>query len=78
MTDDDDKFDDGEYIAEKACEIYKKGHQNGVLAERKRFKEYFTKCANQLDFGNDSPNTVIHKLIELMDDAIKDIMNKTE
>lgn len=71
--------DDGDFIAEKAVEIYKKGRENGMLEERERFKEYFTKCAKELDFGDDSPNEVIHKLLKLMDEAIKETsMNKTE
>lgn len=75
MTDNDD-FDDGDFIAEKAVEIYKKGHKTGMLEERQRIKDYFTQCANERDFGKDSPNIVILTLLKIMDEAINEISMK--
>lgn len=49
------------FIAEKGCEIFRAG----VKAERQRCVKYFTQCADQINFGDTTPNDVIRELVKI-------------
>ena len=51
-----------EFISEKAVEIFDKGRQH----EKENICNYLLKCAESLNFGNDTPNTVLKKLVEII------------
>ncbi len=50
------------FIAEKACDIYKKGKSDS----RNEICSYLLHCSDKIDFGNNTPNEVIRELISII------------
>ena len=53
---------DNEKIGNLACDIA----AIGMNYERERICSYLLKCAEELDFGKDTPSQVIKSLVEIM------------